>query len=133
VVLGAHAALGDNSGDVWVDNPGQAAGPGHENDPHLCGALDVYGSGLSASGGTFQIVSWPPTGDGSTIVASGAWTYGGTGNQVIAGPITLAPGHYKLTVNQSPVKEKVFWVCTSPQPTPTPTPIGTGAPWPFTH
>jgi hypothetical protein len=61
------------------------------------------------------------------VVASGSWSYdhAGGGNQVIAGPLRLQPGHYKLTVSQDPTKHKVFW-------TTCPVPDGTGAPFPFT-
>jgi len=123
----ASAAPQKNAGDTWVDVPGQLAAPGHENDPHICGLVDVYGNGLADPAGTFEVVAWPPTGDGSTAVASGSWSYDQTlgGNQVIAGPLTLQPGHYKLTVSQDPTKHKVFW-------TTCPVPVGTGAPFPFT-
>jgi hypothetical protein len=123
----AIAAPQKNAGDVWIDIPGHLGDPGHENDPHICGPTDVYGNGLADRSGSFQVVAWPPTGDGSTVVASGAWSYdqAAGGNQVIAGPLALQPGHYKLTVSQDPTKHKVFWsTC--------PVPVGTGAPWPFT-
>jgi hypothetical protein len=118
----------NNRGDVWVDNPGHLGDPGHENDPHICGLIDIYGNGLADPTGSFEVVAWPPTGDGSTTVASGTWNYNQTlgGNQVIAGPLSLIQGHYKLTVSQDPRKSKVFWSTCPPPPPPT------GAPWPFT-
>jgi hypothetical protein len=123
----ASAAPQKNAGDVWVDTANHLGDPGHENDPHVCNPIDLYGNGLADPSGTFEIVAWPPTGDGSTVVASGAWSYDQAqgGNQVIAGPLNLAEGHYKLDVSQDPQKHKVFWsIC--------PIPHGTGAPWPFT-
>jgi hypothetical protein len=125
---GAAGAQG-NRGDVWVDNPGHLGDPGHENDPHICGLIDIYGNGLADAAGSFQVVAWPPTGDGSTVVASGSWSYDQTlgGNQVIAGPLSLAEGHYKLMVSQDPRKAKVFWSTCPVLPTPTPT----GGAWPF--
>jgi hypothetical protein len=127
----ASAAPQRNAGDVWIDTVGHVSDPGHENDPHVCNPIDIYGNGLADSSGTFEVIGWPPTGDGSTVVASGAWSYNQTagGNQVIAGSINLAQGHYQLTVSQDPKKSKVFW---STCAVPTPTPTGTGAPWPFT-
>ena len=118
----------NNRGDVWVDNPGHLGDPGHENDPHLCGLIDIYGNGLADPSGSFDVVAWPPTGDGSTLVASGTWNYDQTlgSNQVIAGPLSLAEGHYKLTVSQDPSKSKVFWSTCPPPPPPT------GLAWPFT-
>src|SRR3982074_597084 len=107
----------NNRGDGWVDNSGHIGDPGHENDPHICGLVDIYGNGLADPSGTFDVVAWPPTGDGSTVVASGSWSSDQArgGNQVIAGPLTLQPGHYKLTVSQDPTKHKVFWT-TCPVP-----------------
>lgn len=116
-----------NRGDVWVDNPGHLGDPGHENDPHICGLIDIYGNTLADPAGSFQVVAWPPSGDGSTVVASGTWSYDQVlgGNQVIAGPLNLDQGHYKLMLSQDPSKAKVFWsTCAAPTPT--------GAPWPFT-
>src|SRR2546428_164906 len=83
-----------------ADNPGHLGDPGHENDPHICGLIDIYGNGLADPTGTFDVVAWPPTGDGSTVVVSGTWNYDQTlgGNQVIAGPLRLVEGHYKLMV-----------------------------------
>jgi hypothetical protein len=123
------AVLHSNRGDVWVDNPGHLGDPGHENDPHICGLIDIYGNGMANASGSFVVVAWPPTGDGSTVVASATWSYDQTlgGNQVIAGPLSLAEGHYKLTVSQDPTKAKVFWSTCSVLPSPTPT----GGAWPF--
>src|SRR4030081_3880534 len=100
----ANAAPQRNAGDTWVDVPGHLADPGHENDPHICGLVDIYGNGLADPTGTFEGAPWPPPGDGSTGVASGTWKYDQSigGNQVIAGPLSLQPGHYKLTVSQDP-------------------------------
>ncbi len=131
VVFAQAGAAGpqNNRGDVWVDNPGHLSDPGHENDPHICGLVDIYGNGLADPTGSFDVVAWPPTGDGSTVVASGPWNYDQTlgGNQVIAGPLSLAQGHYKLMLSQDPRKAKVFWTTCPKPPSPTPT----GLAWPF--
>src|ERR1700745_3527353 len=58
VAGGAWAASGGdaNAGDVWVDNVGEPAGPGHEMDPHLaCQDINLWGSGLTAASGAFTI------------------------------------------------------------------------------
>src|SRR5947209_8693273 len=53
----------NNAGDVWVDNVGQPAGPGHEMDPHLaCQDINLWGNGLSDSSGTYTISGWQPSG-----------------------------------------------------------------------
>ena len=122
------AAGGDpNSGDVWLDNVGQPAGPGHEMDPHLaCQDINLWGAGLADSSGTFTIAGWPPSGSKETDYSSG-WSYDTAqgGDQVVA-TISLStliataqangdhPGHngyhFKLDFSQDPQKHKTFWV-----------------------
>src|SRR5579859_5306715 len=98
-------AAAPNRGDVWVDSPGNLGDPGHENDPHICGAVDLYANGLEDGSGTFTIYAWPPTGS-QEVAVTGTWAYDLTvgGNQVIAGPVDLDPGHYKLTADQTGAK-----------------------------
>src|SRR5205085_7778499 len=81
------AAGGDpNSGDVWVDNVGQPAGPGHEMDPHLsCQDINLWGAKLADSSGSFSILGWPPSGS-KEVDYSGTWNYDVAtgGDQIIA-------------------------------------------------
>jgi hypothetical protein len=134
LALIAPAAFGSgnpNSGDVWVDNVGQPAGPGHEMDPHLaCQNINLWGNGLADSSGSFAIDGWPPSGS-QEMDYSGTWKYSGSGNQVIA-VINVsqlianamangdAPGsqgyHFKLQFSQDPQKHKTFWVNCPPPP-----------------
>jgi hypothetical protein len=118
--MSAFGALGtSNAGDVWVDLPGHTGDPGHENDPHLCGPVELYGNGLSSSAGGYTITVWPPSSGAGTVVASGTWVYdqAAGGNQGIAGPVFLAPGHYKVDTDTTS-KSKVFWItCVVPTPT----------------
>jgi hypothetical protein len=147
--LGAAAASkGDkNAGDVWVDNVGQPAGPGHEMDPHLaCADINLWGNGLADSNGTFTIDGWPPSGSHEQVYSAN-WTYntaqGGdqitqvinvatlVANAVAAGDTAVnSQGlHFKLQLVQDPQKHKTFWVrCPSAPPTPTPTPTPTPKP-----
>lgn len=107
-----------NHGDDWVDVPGRLEEPGHEMDSHLpCGLLDIYGSFDADAGGTFTISSWPPTGDRS-LALSGVWNYSGPSRttQVVASFSLKSPGHYRLTLDQDPVKHKTFWVECPPPP-----------------
>jgi hypothetical protein len=55
---------GPNAGDVWVDNVGQPAGPGHEMDPHLScrDNINLWGSGMTDASGGFTIDGWAPSG-----------------------------------------------------------------------
>src|SRR5438105_1630497 len=117
-----------NAGDVWTDNVGQPAGPGHEQDPHLaCADINLWGNGLADGSGTYTIDGWPPSGSKEEDYSS-TWSYdtkaGGT--QVISvinvGVLTsnaTANGdspknkqglHFKLQFVQDPQKHKTFWV-----------------------
>jgi hypothetical protein len=125
VVPGAGAASGANSGDVWLDNVKQPAGPGHEMDPHLaCQDIDLWGAGLADSSGTFTLDGWSPSGS-QELDYSGAWSYTPAGDRTIAvisvskliaqaeanGDAGTAQGfHFKLEFSQDPQKHKTFWV-----------------------
>jgi hypothetical protein len=138
-----------NNGTVKVVNNGDdpMGADDRDNDPHVC-QFHLYGFHFdNSSSGTWQIESWPPTGN-RTVVASGTWTADGTGQWAVAGP-ALADGHYELDAKQTGTpgsdKNKVFWVkCnaatapteSTPTPannqvgavaTPTPTPTSTPA------
>ena len=148
-----------NSGDVWVDNVGQPAGPGHEMDPHLaCGDINVWGNGLAPSSGTYTVDGWAPSGTGKDDQAwpgtaqspsTQSWSYSGPGNAVVSvidvdallanaianGDTAQAQQgfHFKLQFTADPQKHKTFWVrCAAPTPTPsaTPTPTPTATPTP---
>jgi hypothetical protein len=94
------------------------------NEPHVCiFYLDAFGfdAGQSVS---WQIKSWPPTGD-RTVVSSGTLALDGNGRG-FTGDMTLPNGHYKLywnfTGEHGFAKQKVFWVaCGAPTPSPSPT------------
>ena len=115
-----------NNGTVKIVNNGDdpMGADDRDNDPHVC-QFHIYGFHFDkSSSGTWQIESWPPTGN-RTVVASGTWKADGTGQWAVAGP-ALADGHYELDAKQtgSPGgdKNKVFWVkcntSTSPQTPP---------------
>ncbi len=139
------AAGGDpNAGDVWLDNVGQPAGPGHEMDPHLaCQDINLWGDKLADSSGTYTIDGWPPSGS-QEVDYSSSWSYSQSqgGDQVTSvinvqqlisqaqanGDTPAAQGyHFKLDFSQDPQKHKTFWVnCPAPS-TSTPS-SGTTAP-----
>ena len=107
------------------------------NQPHVCVFyLDAFGFDPAQSV-SWQIKSWPPTGD-RTVVTSGALALDSNGNGH-TDDMTLQNGHYKLfwnfTGEHGFAKQKVFWVScaaptTPPTSTPTPTESPTGTPTP---
>ena len=126
-----------NAGDVWLDNVGQAAGPGHEMDPHLaCQDINLWGDGLADASGTYTISGWPPSGKQEQdypATGTASWTYDtATGGDQVVSVISVqtliqnaqANGdtpsggqgyHFQLEFSQDPQKHKTFWVnCTSP-------------------
>lgn len=60
------SAGNSNQEDVWVDNVGQPAGPGHEMDPHLaCENINLWGVNLADATGIYTVDGWAPSGSGS--------------------------------------------------------------------
>jgi len=133
----AMAAQGgdSNRGDVWLDNVGQPAGPGHEMDPHLqCVDINLWGANMGDPMGTYIIDGWPPSGHmEQDYPPSGraTWHYsGGKQPQVMSvipvrtliadavanGDTPAHQGyHFKLQLSQDPQKHKTFWVdCPAP-------------------
>jgi hypothetical protein len=134
----AWAATGGdpNAGDVWVDNVGQPAGPGHEMDPHLaCQNINLWGAKLADSSGSYTIDGWPPSGK-QEVDYSSTWSYNTSqgGDQVISvinvqqlianahanGDTPAKQGyHFKLDFSQDPQKHKTFWIdCPAPSSSP---------------
>ena len=79
------------------------------NDPHVC-AFSIVFNYSAPTEGTWRILSWPPTGDGSQV-ASGTWqTVGGSDETDV---LTLDAGHYRLEYQASDASNssnKTFWV-----------------------
>jgi hypothetical protein len=134
VVLGSavNAAPTERGTAKIVDSVN--AKPEPANDPHVCQFALEFFYGEADLSFSWEIDSWPPTGDGSEVLSGSATTDSeGFARQPVEGFYTLPDGHYKLfwdnlDTNGPPLKHKVFWVtCTS---TPTPTPIASGSPVP---
>ena len=140
-----HSGPGDsNKGDVWVDNVGQPAGPGHEMDPHLnCADINLWGDKMADATGTYTIDGWPPSGHKQQAYSS-TWSYdqslGGVqvlsvinvqtliANAMANGDVPQAQQgfHFKLQFSQDPQKHKTFWVrCTTSTMGAPPSPGGT--------
>ena len=132
---GAAQGGNNNKGDVWIDNVGQPAGPGHENDPHLaCADINLWGAKLADPSGAYTIDGWPPSGSMKQAYAS-TWIYNtATGGDQVLSVISVTtlinnavkngdtpqPNqgyHFKLQFVQDPQKHKTFWVnCAAPAP-----------------
>ena len=119
----APAAKNGDNGTVKIHNSSTSV-TDRRNEPHVCiFYLDAFGfdPGQSVS---WQIKSWPPTGD-RTVVDQGTLTLDGVGDGRTSDQ-ALPNGHYKLfwtfAGEHGAAKQKVFWVsCPSSTPTPGPT------------
>lgn len=124
----AAPAAHRNAGDVWLDNVGQPAGPGHQMEPHLaCADITLWGNALADEAGGYSIDGVGVGGPSATAYRS-AWTYDASagGDQatsvipvqaLIAGalangqqPVGNQGFHFKLQFTQEPQKHKTFWV-----------------------
>ena len=83
---------------------------GNGNEPHVCDFWLGFTSDTSEIG-TWIVVSWAPTGDGSTV-ASGAYDTSGDGADS-SNIIELPAGHYRAewaAIGETVTSKKTFWV-----------------------
>src|SRR5919199_4845678 len=108
----ASAADG-NSGTVKIHNGTAEPTPITKNQPQVC-TFHVHALFFGANQTlSFEIRSWPPTGDRTTVLSGTIVTDGSGGGRAPAtGAYSLPNGHYKLFVTTATgqVKHKVFWV-----------------------
>jgi hypothetical protein len=128
----ATAARNGDNGTVKIHNSTTPV-TDPRNEPHVCVFyLDAFGFDPAQSV-SWQIKSWPPTGD-RTVVSSGALVLDSSGNGH-TGDMTLPNGHYKLFWNFAGehgfAKQKVFWV-SCPAATPPPSSPPPSSPPPST-
>jgi hypothetical protein len=120
---GNSSALAGNgtSGNVKVHDAttgGEAAGT--DNEPHVCAFWLGFTFDAPFEAGTWVVVSWAPTGDGSTV-ASGVYDTAGDGVDS-SSVIEVAAGHYRVewaATGATSSKKKTFWVdaaCADPGP-----------------
>jgi hypothetical protein len=122
------AAPPGNNGTVKIED---SVDPKDEpaNDPHVCQFDIKFFFSDPEQSGDWYIESWPPTGDGTTVL-SGTYETNGVGfdREPDEGYFSLLDGHYKLFWKgdeENLWKHKVFWVecqASEPESTPTPTP-----------
>ena len=105
---GAHGT----SGNVKVHNAGTGAETsGSDNEPHVCSFWLGFTFDAPYEAGTWVVVSWAPTGDGSTV-ASGLYDTAGDGIDS-SSVIDLTAGHYRVewsATGATSSKKKTFWV-----------------------
>jgi hypothetical protein len=108
---GANGNGNGTSGNVKVhDATTGVETAGNGNEPHVCDFWLGFTSDTSEAG-TWIVVSWQPTGDGSTV-ASAAYDTSGDGidNSSI---IELPAGHYRVewaATGETISSKKTFWV-----------------------
>jgi hypothetical protein len=84
---------------------------GTDNEPHVCAFWLEFTFDAPFEAGTWLVVSWAPTGDGSTV-ASGAYDTAGDGVDS-SSVIEVAAGHYRVewaATGATSSKKKTFWV-----------------------
>ena len=103
-----------NNGTVKIHEGATETEPGPQNEPHVCTFHLHFFFADPFQSGSWEIQSWPPTGDG-TVVLSGDYDTEGTGEDRAPadGVYELPDGHYKLFWDgddDKHDKHKVFWV-----------------------
>jgi hypothetical protein len=115
--LGAAAnshdpSSGNGSGNVKVHDASTGEeGLGSDNEPHVCAFWLEFTMPAPYENGAWTLVSWPPTGDGSTV-AAGAYDTSGDGTDA-SSVIDVAAGHYRVewaATGETVTKKKTFWV-----------------------
>jgi hypothetical protein len=84
---------------------------GSDNEPHVCDFWLEFSMPDPYEAGTWVLLSWAPTGDGSTV-ASGTYDTTGDGTDS-SSVIQVAAGHYRVewtATGESASKKKTFWV-----------------------
>jgi hypothetical protein len=82
-----------------------------ENDPHVCAFWVGFYASEPFESGTWQLLSWAPTGDGSAV-ASGTYDTSGDGLDA-TGTLSPVAGHYRfdwMATGSSNAKHKTLWV-----------------------
>jgi len=84
---------------------------GSDNEPHVCDFWLEFSMPDPYEAGTWVLLSWAPTGDGSTV-ASGTYDTTGDGTDS-SSVVEVAAGHYRVewaATGESVTKKKTFWV-----------------------
>lgn len=107
-----HSGGNGTSGNLKVHDAGTGAETlGTDNEPHVCAFWLGFTFDAPFEAGTWVLVSWAPTGDGSTI-ASGVYDTTGDGTDS-SSVLDVPAGHYRVewaATGASASKKKTFWV-----------------------
>ena len=106
----AMAAKGGNAADFKIHDAATAL-EAVGNEPQVCEFWVGFYSSDPADAGTWQVLGWPPTGDG-TVVASGSYETAGDGVDT-TGLLAVPNGHYRFesqSNSDANSKQKTFWV-----------------------
>ena len=108
------AAAGGNNATVKIHNGENEPEPLIQNEPHVCDFHLHFFVSDAGQTGTWWIKSWPPTGDGTTVL-TGSYLSDANGEyrDPTVGSHALPNGHYKLFWTgdgSNLIKHKVFWV-----------------------
>ncbi|HEX5578567.1 MAG TPA: hypothetical protein VFY43_02760, partial [Candidatus Limnocylindria bacterium] len=137
----AMAAKGGNAGVAKIHDASTGLEAEEQaNEAWVCTFWVGFYASNPAETGSWQILSWPPTGDG-TVLVSGTYDTSDDGVDATADQ-SLGEGHYRLvwqTDGDNNEKHKAFWVeCADPEeeseptqeaaPTDQPTPTEEAAP-----
>jgi hypothetical protein len=113
--VAAKAGPGNN-GTVKIHDGAGESEPVTQNEPHVGCSFHLhflFGDGLQA--GSWEIQSWPPTGDRTTVMGPLPYAASADGEDRYpdSGAISLPSGHYKLFWDGDSGKNdkhKTFWV-----------------------
>ena len=110
-----------NNGTVKIHDGADEPAPIIQNEPHVgCGFHLHFFFADAGQAGDWWIQSWPPTGNGTTVLTGTYLTdANGEYRDPAVGSHSLPAGHYKLFWvgrNDSNVKHKTFWTGDCPPP-----------------
>ncbi len=108
----SHGGGNGTSGNLKIHDAGTGVETtGTDNEPHVCAFWLGFTFDAPFEAGTWMLVSWAPTGDGSTI-ASGVYDTSGDGTDS-SSVLDIPAGHYRVewaATGGSASKKKTFWV-----------------------
>jgi hypothetical protein len=108
---GSNGGGNGTSGNMKVHDAATGVESGSGNEPHVCDFWLSFSLDAPFEAGTWVMVSWAPTGDGSTV-ASGVYDTSGDGIDS-SGIMELPPGHYRVewaATGATVSSRKTFWV-----------------------